>query len=454
MSDRRSWVLGVLGFAVLFLATAHWWGSLSVDTQAADYASWRLVHTGSLDLSGVPDLPDDPFFVRSGSQIIPDRTMGIILLGVPLQAVLAPLQLSPDTPGVLTAVICAAVTLANMALVFRRMGGGNRTAIAAASVLGLGTAVWTVAASELWSHTASLLFLSAILVALSRDRLGWAAIWVTPLVWSRPHLAVVPAAIGVWLLLGRRRLRPAGYFAVSGVFAFAALLLWNNWVYGHPSLTGPYYGGYVGTRLKATGGSATSAWFGNLLGAAFSPLRGVFLYSPVVALALVCLVYGWRRCPSWAQGATVGGFAYQAVQFKLNGFSGGTAFFGNRVVLELLLLCAPAAYVGYTHLVTKRPGIRPLARSLAAASVAIHATGAILAGAAPNYGDPSHAWHTWLLLEDVRSTAPAGVVVLAFATLIAAGIAARGPLTRAVGLSPGSGDLSDQSVDRPEGLRA
>lgn len=430
MTDRRLWLFTFLGFALLFLTTAHWWGTMSVDTKAADYASWRLAHTGSLDLSGVRDLPANPFFVPAGERIIPDRTMGVILLGVPLQLLLSPLRLSPDVAGVMTAALCAAATLANVLLTLVKLGARRLQALSAASVLGLGTAVWTVASTELWSHTASLLWLSTMLLALSVNRLSWAALTTIPLVWSRPHLALVPAAIGIGILMENRRIRPALAFAVAGLISLGGLWLWNDWIYGHPSLTGAYYGQYVGPRLTATSGAAASSWLENLLGTVFSPLRGVLLYSPITALAAVCAVYGWRRCPAWVRGAAVGGLAYLAVQLKLNDFTGGAAFFGNRLILESLLLATPLAFLGYVDIAKGRPRVHVLAKVLAGISVTIHLTGALLSGAAPNYIDPIHPWRTWLLWQDLQATRLAGVLILVAGAVVAAAVTGAPRLAR------------------------
>ena len=424
LSPRRLWFLTFVGFAILYATTAHWWpGSLSVDSQAADWASWRLAHTGSLDLAGVHDLPPNPFFTFDGSHIIPGRTMGVILLGAPMQVLLSAFRLSPDTPGVLTAALTAAAAMANLALVFRRLGGGQRRAVAVTVVVGLGTATWTVASTELWSHTSALFWASALLLALSYDRVLVAAACSVPLVWSRPHLAVVPALIGLLVARERRDLRVVASFALCGGLAFATLLLWNNWVYGHPSFGGDYYGQYVGTRASATGGSVVQDWLENAAGTVASPYRGLLLYSPVMAVGAACLMKGWRTSPAWARGAVLGGLTYQAIQFKLNGFTGGAAFFGNRLVLELILLCAPTAYVGYLSLAENRPRFVSMTRVLAAVSIAQHATGAALAGAAPNYWLPSHPWKTWLIRDDVRETGGAGLGVLTVAMVLCLGVA-------------------------------
>lgn len=428
LSDRRLWLLTWAGFALVYAVTGHWWhGALSVDTEAADWASWRLAHTGSLDLADVANLPRNPFFVPVGNQIIPGRTMGVILLGVPLQVLLSPFALSPNTPGVLTAVICGAATMGNLMIVLRRLGGSLGRALAVTVVVGLGTATWTVASGQLWSHTSALLWASAVLLALTTDALWLAAIASIPLIWSRPHLAVVPAIIAVLLAREKRDLRALVPFVACGAVAFGALLVWNDWVFGHPSLGGDYYGQYVGERATSAGSAAANTWLQNVVGALVSPYRGLLLYSPIAILAAVGVVKGWRPSPAWARGAVLGGLAYQAIQFKLNDFTGGAAFFGNRLVLEMVLLCTPTAYVGYLLLAETRPRIVVLARILAALSIAQHATGAALAGAHANFWFPAHPWSTWLLWDDVRETGRVGLSTLSLSLVVCLTVALGAP---------------------------
>jgi hypothetical protein len=423
VSNRRLWCLTFVGLAVLYGTTAHWWGVHSVDTQAADWASWRLAHTGSLDLAGVRDVPANQFFTSVGTRIIPSRTMGVILLGVPLQVLLSAFHLSPDTPGVLTAALSAAATIANLAVVLRRLGGTARHALGTAVVVGLGTATWTVASSELWSHTSALLWTSCLMLALTHQRLILASACSVPLVWSRPHLAVVPALIGLFVTRERRDLRALVTFGLFGALAFGGLLLWNNWIYGHPSISGSYYGQYVGVRATATGSDVAQGWIENVAGAVASPFRGLALYSPVVIIGAIGVMKGWRVSPGWARGAVLAGVTYQAIQFKLNDFTGGSAFFGNRLVLEMILLCTPAAYLGYLILVENRPHLVLVTRILAALSIAQHATGSILAGATPNHLDATHPWETWLLWDDVRETGHVGGGALAVTLVVCLGFA-------------------------------
>ncbi len=50
----------------------------------------------------------------------------------------------------------------------------------------------------------------------------------------------------------------------------------------------------------------------------------------------------WRELPDWSRWLAVGGVAYTLVQGQLNGFSGGSGFYGYRLTLELLVCVFPA----------------------------------------------------------------------------------------------------------------
>jgi hypothetical protein len=60
-----------------------------------------------------------------------------------------------------------------------------------------------------------------------------------------------------------------------------------------------------------------------------------------VLVLLPAVVRRWRRTPSWAVWLAVAGVIYTAVQLELNGFSGGDAFYGYRLGLELLVCITP-----------------------------------------------------------------------------------------------------------------
>ncbi|MCU1599817.1 MAG: hypothetical protein JWO22_526 [Frankiales bacterium] len=415
MTGRRFWLVLFTGFAVLFLTTGHWYGTVSVDTQAADLEAYQLVHTGSLDLSDVKGLPDNPFLIRTDGGVVTDRTAGVILVGVPMQAALAPFEPSPDTAGVATAALLVAAALASLATVMAELGGGRRRAAACTVALGLGSAVWTVASSELWTHSAAALWLVLLLRAAQRERWWWAGSFALLATVTRVHLLLIAVLLVVAVTIAERRLRPLLLVGAGVAAATALLVSWNAAVFGHPGLTGGYYRQYVGVRLQEHG--LVSQELEGFAGTLISPLRGVLLYTPVAIVAALGVWRGWRSAPSWARGAAIGAVLYLGVQLKVNGFYGGTAFFGNRLVVEALLVGAPLAYCGYLR---AGAGARHAARVLAAVSIAVHATGAVFAGAASNYQQTEgRGWRIWLLHDVLRETGVAGETVFGVALLTA-----------------------------------
>jgi alpha-1,2-mannosyltransferase len=80
----------------------------------------------------------------------------------------------------------------------------------------------------------------------------------------------------------------------------------------------------------------------NHLGLWVAPDRGILVWSPVLLVLLPAVVRSWRSLPDWSRWLLGGGVVYTLVQGQLNGFSGGSGFFGYRLSLELLMCAAPA----------------------------------------------------------------------------------------------------------------
>ncbi|MDQ1628892.1 MAG: hypothetical protein QOI54_2636 [Actinomycetota bacterium] len=406
MSGRATW-LGVFGFVgVVFVLTSHWWTGQNADGVAAAWPAWQLVHHGMFDLSGLPGLPPDHWFVRAGDALVSNRTPGVILAGVPANLLLFWTHLAPEKLAAWTAALFSAGAVANIAVLLRGLVS-PRLAIAASGVLAFGTAMWTVASAELWTHGPDAFWLSLGLLFVSRRRYALSGLAMAPLVLTRPHLAVVIAVLGIWEAVIRRSLRPCLAMGAPAALAMVALLLWNRWMFHAASIGGGYtYAADNATRSPWTG----MEQFGeNVAGALVSGWCGVLLYSPVL-LALACaLPAGWREAPSWARAALVGGLAYQVVQFRINGFNGGGEFYGNRLVLELFVLATPVLTVGYGRWSAGRPRRVVVTTMLAALSVAIYGTGALLA----DYwvGGTFSDWTTWYPQRVVQAAGFSGLLL-------------------------------------------
>jgi hypothetical protein len=205
-------------------------------------------------------------------------------------------------------------------------------------------------------------------------------------------MAVAIAVIGLGVSWAMRSVRPAVSMGIPAGLSVAGLVTWNNWYYGQPSLGGAYRSSLdLATRAPTEG---SSDFLVNVAGATVSGWCGLFLYS------------------------LLGGLAYQVIQFRLNIFTGGGAFFGNRLIIELLVLSTPLVAVGYARWSEGRPGRVAVTTTLAGMSVGIHAIGALLADW--RVGGTFSDWTVWYPALVVRSAGLVGAMVLTAVLLVVA----------------------------------
>ena len=283
--------------------------------------------------------------------------------------------------------------MANLSLLLRRAVTDSRTALACTLVVAFGTGLWVNASAELWAHGPDVFWLTLSMLALQRDRQWLAGAWLCPVIWTRPHLALLAASVGVVLAVARRSVLPLLRVGVPSLLGLSALLLWNNWLFGKPSIGGGYPG--RAAAFAATGPSQLSAFGQSAAGSLISPLHGLLVYSPIVLVALPCMLVGLRRCPAWMTACVIGGLAYQVAQWKINGFTGGTGQYSYRLPIELIVLSAPAALVGYQHWRSTSARLASTARLLAGMSIAIHIIGVYWFQAYSDHDQVLDPWRTW-----------------------------------------------------------
>lgn len=373
-SGRRLWwtVFGLL--VLVYSATAHWYGVAVNDSIGTAWASWQIVHGGSLSFPPDAVVPAESWFQEVDGRYVSNRMPGIILMAVPAQFVLAPLGVHPLTPAVVTAVLTAALAMANMALLFSRLTGRPRLALAAAVALALGTGFWTNASAELWPHGPDALWLSLALLALSNGRLWWAGAALAPAIATRPHLAVVAAAIGVVVATRERQWRPLLAIGLPSSAGVVGLLAWNAALFGRWTVSGGY--GWSVDRLTDTSPGWQEWVLDSAAGTFVSPLRGLFVMSPWLVVAAIALARGIPRAPAWVHGCALGALAYQVLQWRIGNFAGGSGFYSYRYVLEALVLCSPAALLGYLRWREDRPAVAVVTRALVGLSIGMHLVGA------------------------------------------------------------------------------
>lgn len=407
------WWVVFLPLLAVFLLTATWTESdLSPDPVAAAMSAWSLAEDGDLTLS--PAEKRNPWVFSLGGRELSNRQPGVIAAGMPYYFVTKPFTQGFSLfPMALAAASLAAAAAATLALLLRQLGATDKAAGAFAMCGALASATWTVSADALWTHSPGQLLLVLALLWTSRGRYGLAGLALGGAVTVRTHLAVVALCLGVAALAHTRRLRPMIMIGVGSAAGLGAVLVYTAQVFGTWSLNAGYTatGGYPTAALAHSSAYTTLQ---NLAGALVNPNRGLLLTMPVLLALAPGAVRCWRAADWWVRAAVVGGLLYLLIQSRLNGFSGGTFFWGSRLTLELLTLSAPLLWLAWRSTTGEA---RAGARALAAISVAIHAAGQLVGRPAV-----SDSWTSWFIREEAFGVPHATGVRLTMALGLAAAL--------------------------------
>jgi hypothetical protein len=350
MADRRSlerllqhrWMAGLLVFvAALAVYAPTVSKAVSTDVAATSLTSWQIAHTGQpwmedLDLSAETPIPY--YGPGAHGHTVTARTPAPIWAGVPFYIGSSSEQseLSYRRSGLAASVLtAAAVALVFLALRTRR---APLVAAGVAAVFALATPIWSVSADAMWTHSITVFGLAGAAWAASRERWLLTGLWFAVGILGRPHVALIAAVVGLGLAWSKRS--PAIALRVGAVSAlgFAALVVWNHYVFGNWSVQS----GYGKSAETMVSGESTGIGFlENLAGFLVSPDRGFLVWTPLALLLLPAVVRSWREAPAWSRWLAVGGIAYTLFQLWLNVFTGGDAFYAYRLGLELLVCVTP-----------------------------------------------------------------------------------------------------------------
>jgi hypothetical protein len=286
--------------------------------------------------------------------------------GLALSLAMAPLYaLGLVTPGLgmlqVASLANAILTAASAGLLFglvRRLGYDERVAAGVALLYGLATIAWVYSKYLFSEPLAGLLLLAAtyLLVAFRQEEGLWRAALAGLLtglaVLARANNAFVVLVFGLYLVASSRKatapdselpapnpLLPTSYSLLPiasfllGLIPPALLLMGYNWV----RAGNPFQTGYDLTIFSPN----------VLLGLyklLFSPLRGLFTYSPLLVLCLPGFVWLWRRCR--AETALALGTAGITLLLFSAWTSGEGLSWGSRFLVPIVpLLCLALAPV-------------------------------------------------------------------------------------------------------------
>jgi hypothetical protein len=297
---------------------------------------------------------------------------------------------SPDTlpKAVVTlggAVAAALVVWATFLLAWR-LCGTARGACIAAGLLATGTLLWPYSKFGFNQPLAALFVVLAAVALLQGVREEWwpagtwAGVWTGLALLTRHELGLLAAVGAVYLFVATRSRPAAGrrLGARFGIACLAAVVVWgtlNAIRFGNPLDTG---------LLRDPTPAFGSPIAEGLAGLLFSPGASLFLYSPVVLLAVPALWHLWRkdRPTAWLLGAPV--VLLLLLYAQLGNWVGGRSYGGRYLVVVLPLCCA--ALPPWLAIARGR-----MARWLVAA-VCVASVAAQVPGVAMDFGKAGLAW--------------------------------------------------------------
>lgn len=322
----------------LYLLTMVDTADVNVDTDPAALPAWQLVQHGTMDLSGLR-IDENPFILETAAgRVMSDRPPGLSLVAVPGYLLTNDPTYSPDASTVTSALVAMAAVLV-IHLVLRRCTS-PRWAIGGALAFAVCLATWPISSAQLWPHGPGQLLLALALLALSSHRTALAGLAMGFEVLIRP-LAVIFPAVLAGIAAWQRRWRDALMLAGPAVVGLVAVVLFNDWAFGEPSISGGY-GSHFRDNLT---GQTPIGYLRETAAMVLSPKNGLLLWSPVLIPALLGLRRSWSATPEWARHAAWAGLVYLLVHPRLNRASGGLPY-DYRYPLEPLTLGAPALVLG------------------------------------------------------------------------------------------------------------
>ena len=394
--STRRWLLPMLaGLAALYAVTATWTTPYFVDAYTNALQA-RSFAEGSVTVDGYDDYLDKPYRGQltwlvpatdgATSQYPPGTGLWaapfyLFETSVEIETARVDSEISDDTlvfpvPSLVPAGIAA---VASVVIAMGFLGAtlvplvGDRFARTALAVAALGTGAWSIAADMLWQHGPSMMGIAAGLWFASRDRHALAGLGFAFAILVRPHTAVIAAAMGLAMSVNRRSARPALVVGAASAAGLVGVVLYNRFVFGSASINGGYSSGFAENFAD----TPIDVFLRRAVGLFVDGQVGILVYSPVVAVALLGLRRALRSTPDWALGAAIGSVLYLLIQIRANRISGGDGFFGYRYPLEPLMAAAPMLVIAARSWMGDDELRRRIVLVVAAASIAIHGTGAV-----------------------------------------------------------------------------
>jgi hypothetical protein len=330
----------------------------SFDSQPTKYAARELLLRGTLTLNHVvgtsPQLLERHAFVltetgRIRSAYSPVPSLIAATIAWPFwQTGLVDIR-APRAPNLIAVLTASLLTASAAALVFltaRRRLPVTR-ALVLAIALGVGTGFWHTVSQTLWQHETAIFGLSLAVFALMRP-VGPSCVLSAVLIGVGLALAgtsrfQLSPAIAVLLLgtLACAGLRAALIASAIVVAAAGTLIAANLSWFGHPLGAMPLLLAQQPTIHRRIG---SFGFYPDALGGLLvSPNRGMFVFSPIVLVAVAgipaALRERWRSPAAWCAAALIA----QYIFYGCYAIWWGGHTYGPRYLLDVLPLAVPAA---------------------------------------------------------------------------------------------------------------
>jgi hypothetical protein len=407
------------GVLVVYLLTATYAiGEVPInDTFFTAFPAFTLGQFGTLNINPAINYTDKGWAFILDGNLRSDRFPGPILLATPFYAVFGGDRFSLGP----SAVVAALTTAGSVAFLHRSLLRlvTPRTATATALAFAFGTAAWTVSADGLWTHGPTLLGLSFAMWAVGSERYAVAGAGYVLAIMSRPHTAAIAAVQGVWASVTTRSWRPAVKMGLVSALGLAGLVFYNRINAGSWDIFPGTYGGRFDAAVSTgSGGQATvGVWGGDLAATFGSPARGLLVLSPFLVMAVPGLRTAWQAAPSWVRSSAVGALVYLVIQLAGNTWIGATGIFGNRLVLEPLLLSMPLLAAAWASWAPERRWALAITAAFAAAAVWWHAVASVVPAVDLGALDPAPRWSDWAVAQAITAAGP--VIALLGALFVA-----------------------------------
>jgi hypothetical protein len=241
----------------------------------------------------------------------------------------------------------------------------RRTAMFAAVTYALGTSIWSTASQAMWTHTPAVLGYAVAIWALTVNRPSIAGIAATAAAFARPATLPVVALLGIYLIhtaFARRNGAKDGLQFLAGCLVIGLIgVLYNYWLFGNFVGGAPFRTAIwmkeFGTTDMFSGSLSTG-----LAGLTVSPSRGLFIFSPMVIVAVAGALKAWRSPPITdgvllARYSSLAAVAILLVYSKFIAWWGGHGF-GPRYLTDAMPFVGLLFAFGLKPAVEQRPRSR------------------------------------------------------------------------------------------------